>query len=201
VVVQDDLDQLLDILPSELGLMLLTHPRRSQLVEVRALAWWRQLLQGAGACRHGSRHSHALFTPTPETSAPAPPAPHPQVVLDLGRRPEARFQGHPGEFLSEALVTREQLEAAAAAVGPFGGDNRAGIQGTLHRISALRSRAGAVVGLTCRVGRAISGNASMVQDLLEGECGCVRLCSRLELVCLEAPSSRRARASLRQHRR
>jgi stage III sporulation protein SpoIIIAA len=66
-------------------------------------------------------------------------------------------------------VTRQELDAAAASVGEFGSDNRAGIPGTLHRISALRSRSGAVVGLTCRVGRAVSGHADMVRDILEGK--------------------------------
>jgi len=58
------------------------------------------------------------------------------------------------------------LEAAQQAVGEFGGDNRAGIEGTLHRISAIRSRKGMVVGLTCRVGRAVTGHVDMVRDLL-----------------------------------
>jgi hypothetical protein len=66
-------------------------------------------------------------------------------------------------------VSRAELEAAASSVGDFGSDNRAGIPGTLHRISALRSRSGGVVGLTCRVGRAVSGHAHMVRDILEGE--------------------------------
>lgn len=66
-------------------------------------------------------------------------------------------------------MSREELEAAATSVGEFGSDNRAGVPGTLHRISALRSRSGAVVGLTCRVGRAVSGHADMVRDILEGE--------------------------------
>lgn len=65
-------------------------------------------------------------------------------------------------------MTREELDAAASSVGQFGSDNRAGIPGTLHRISALRNRSGAVVGLTCRVGRAVSGHANMVRDILEG---------------------------------
>lgn len=60
----------------------------------------------------------------------------------------------------------EELEYAQSAVGEFGGDNRAGIEGTLHRISAIRSRKGAIVGLTCRVGRAVSGHIDMVYDLL-----------------------------------
>lgn len=63
-------------------------------------------------------------------------------------------------------MTREELEAAAGAVGSFRTDNRAGIAGTLHRISAIRSRRGAVVGLTCRVGRAVSGHVEMVRDIL-----------------------------------
>lgn len=65
-------------------------------------------------------------------------------------------------------MTREELDAASACVGEFGGDNRAGIPGTLHRISALRSRKGSVVGLTCRVGRAVTGRASLIDDLLAG---------------------------------
>jgi stage III sporulation protein SpoIIIAA len=68
-------------------------------------------------------------------------------------------------------VSREELDSAAAAVAPFGSDNRAGIAGTLHRISALRSRKGNVVGLTCRVGRAVSGHVDMITDILEGEAG------------------------------
>lgn len=63
-------------------------------------------------------------------------------------------------------MSLEELEDAQNAVGEFGGDNRAGIEGTLHRISAIRSRKGEIVGLTCRVGRAISGHIDMVYDLL-----------------------------------
>ncbi len=59
------------------------------------------------------------------------------------------------------------MEHAQEAVGDFGGDNRAGIEGTLHRISAIRSRNGMIVGLTCRVGRAVSGHIDMVFDLLQ----------------------------------
>lgn len=61
----------------------------------------------------------------------------------------------------------KELEYAQNAVGEFGEDNRAGIEGTLHRISAIRNREGKVVGLTCRVGRAIRGHIDMVQDLLQ----------------------------------
>lgn len=90
-----------------------------------------------------------------------------EVVLDLGRRPEARFQGMlGGEFLREEQITGEDLEAAQEAVGAFGGDNRAGVQGTLHRISALRNRKGNVVGLTCRVGRTVTGHMALIKDLI-----------------------------------
>lgn len=65
-------------------------------------------------------------------------------------------------------VTRDELEAAAAAVGSFGTDNRAGVAGTLHRISAIRNRRGGVVGLTCRVGRAVTGHVEMIRDILTG---------------------------------
>lgn len=66
-------------------------------------------------------------------------------------------------------ITWEDLKAAEEAVGEFGGDNRAGVQGTLHRISALRNRKGTVVGLTCRVGRAVTGHMDMIRDMIEGE--------------------------------
>lgn len=65
-------------------------------------------------------------------------------------------------------ITWEDLAAAEQAVGTFGGDNRAGVQGTLHRISAIRNRKGTIVGLTCRVGRAVTGHIDMIRDMLEG---------------------------------
>jgi stage III sporulation protein SpoIIIAA len=89
-----------------------------------------------------------------------------EVVLDLGRRPEARFPNQ-AEYLSERLVTREQLQECVDRVGRFGEDNRAGIEQTLHRISAIRNRAGDIIGLTCRVGRAIEGTIAMIHDLVE----------------------------------
>jgi stage III sporulation protein SpoIIIAA len=89
-----------------------------------------------------------------------------EVVLDLGRVPEARY---PGRVLSlgEAPIERADLAAVLERLGPFGGDNRAGIERTLHRISAIRNRTGEVVGLTCRVGRAVYGTVAMVRDLLD----------------------------------
>ncbi|MBW4469507.1 MAG: AAA family ATPase [Stenomitos rutilans HA7619-LM2] len=89
-----------------------------------------------------------------------------EVVLDIGRRPEARFPGQ-AEYLSEDLVSQADLDECISKVGDFGGDNRAGIERTLHRISAIRNRRGDVIGLTCRVGRAIFGTIGMIRDLVE----------------------------------
>ncbi|XP_039170826.1 uncharacterized protein ycf45 isoform X2 [Eucalyptus grandis] len=118
---EDNLDALLQVLPSDLHDDLMGEPGRSQLVE---------------------------------------------VILDLGRLPEARYQGEiGGKYLRPTEVTMKDLEHALDAVGEFI-DNRAGMAGTLHRISAIKNREGAVVGLTCRVGRAVIGHGDMVYDLL-----------------------------------
>ena len=89
-----------------------------------------------------------------------------EVVLDLGRVPEARY---PGRVVTLSLipVDRADLESVVKRLGAFGGDNRAGIERTLHRISAIRNRIGDIVGLTCRVGRAVFGTVAMVRDLLD----------------------------------
>ena len=89
-----------------------------------------------------------------------------EVVLDLGRLPEARYPGR-AVALGEAVVERADLEAVVQRLGAFGGDNRAGIERTLHRISAIRNRTGSIVGLTCRVGRAVFGTVAMVRDLMD----------------------------------
>ena len=90
-----------------------------------------------------------------------------EVVMDLGRRPQARFTT--GE---EDLLDREITDADIAHVidhiGVFGDDNRAGIERTLHRISAIRNRSGKVVGLTCRIGRAVFGTIDIIRDMVEG---------------------------------
>ncbi|KAI4366040.1 hypothetical protein MLD38_021965 [Melastoma candidum] len=89
-----------------------------------------------------------------------------EVVMDLGRQPFARFPS--GDFvLSELPVTLDDLERATSQVGDFAIDNRAGISRTLHRISAIRNRKGTIIGLTCRVGRAISGSATLLRDLIQ----------------------------------
>ncbi|MBF2002283.1 MAG: AAA family ATPase [Synechococcales cyanobacterium M58_A2018_015] len=119
--ITDDLQQLLEILPSNIRQRLEHHPQRNSLVE---------------------------------------------VVLDLGRRPEARFPGE-AEYLSDTPISRADLDYCIERVGMFSGDNRAGIERTLHRISAIRNRTGDVIGLTCRVGRAVFGTIGMIRDLVE----------------------------------
>jgi stage III sporulation protein SpoIIIAA len=91
-----------------------------------------------------------------------------EVILDLGRPPEARF------FNREMIITSQDiseldLEYAVSHVSSFGEDNRAGIERTLHRISAIRNRKGTIVGLTCRVGRAVYGTIQIIKDLVESD--------------------------------
>jgi stage III sporulation protein SpoIIIAA len=89
-----------------------------------------------------------------------------EIVLDLGRRPEARFLARE-VTLSEREVAREEIDYVVARVSEFTGDNRAGIERTLHRISCIRNRRGDIVGLTLRVGRAVYGTIDIIRDLLE----------------------------------
>ena len=91
-----------------------------------------------------------------------------EVILDLGRQPEARFTRR-FIYLSEEPVSREDIGYVLKRVGRFGGDNRAGIERTLHRISAIRNRAGEIIGLTCRVGRAVFGTIDIIRDVVEQE--------------------------------
>ena len=121
MLLADDLNQLLDVLPKFISSTLQNHPRREQLIE---------------------------------------------IVLDIGRRPEARFSNST-EYLSYRTVVWQDLDHILKRLGKFSGDNRAGIEKTLHRISSLRNRQGSVIGLTCRIGRAIFGTVSIIRDLLE----------------------------------
>jgi stage III sporulation protein SpoIIIAA len=89
-----------------------------------------------------------------------------EIVLDLGREPEGRVPGRE-ILLSSQLVSEADLEYVASRVGQFGEDNRAGIERTLHRVSAIRNRRGRIVGLTCRVGRAVTGTAEIFRDIVE----------------------------------
>jgi stage III sporulation protein SpoIIIAA len=88
-----------------------------------------------------------------------------EIVMDLGREPEARFSDSEVLLGTEA-VAQADLEYVASRVGNFGDDNRAGIARTLHRISAIRNRQGDIVGLTCRVGRAVTGTIDLIKDLV-----------------------------------
>jgi len=121
MLIADDLDQLLDILPHFIKNTLRVHPNRKNLIE---------------------------------------------IVMDLGRRPEARFPSGP-EYLSLKNISWYDLDYSIKRVGSFSSDNRSGIERTLHRISSIRNRQGNVIGLTCRVGRAIFGTISSIRDLLE----------------------------------
>jgi stage III sporulation protein SpoIIIAA len=89
-----------------------------------------------------------------------------EIILDLGRIPTARFVD--GEIaLRESEVTAEELTHTVQGLGEFDADNRAGIERTLHRISAIRNRRGHIVGLTLRVGRAVYGTIDIIQDMIE----------------------------------
>ena len=121
MLIADDLDQLLEILPHFIRDPLERHPNQKKLIE---------------------------------------------IVMDLGRRPEARFPSGP-EYLSNRIVSWHDLDFSIKRVGNFSGDNRSGIERTLHRISSIRNRQGSIIGLTCRVGRAVFGTISIVRDLLE----------------------------------
>lgn len=119
--INDDLNQLLDILPSAIRETIKDHPQQDNLIE---------------------------------------------VVMDLGRLPEARFPDE-AVYLGETPISAEDLQYSIERVGHFSGDNRAGIERTLHRISAIRNRTGEIIGLTCRMGRAVFGTITMIQDLVE----------------------------------
>lgn len=121
MLIADDLDKLLEILPDFVRRPLLLHRERKSLIE---------------------------------------------IVMDLGRRPEARFPNGP-EYLSNKTISWQDLDFTIKRVGNFSGDNRSGIERTLHRISSIRNREGSIIGLTCRVGRAIFGTISIIRDLLE----------------------------------
>ena len=90
-----------------------------------------------------------------------------EIVMDLGREPEARFPLRVVQ-LADLAVRAEDIAYVVDRVGQFGKDNRAGIERTLHRISAIRNRQGNIVGLTCRIGRAVYGTIDIIRDVVEG---------------------------------
>ncbi|MBI3360030.1 MAG: AAA family ATPase [Chloroflexi bacterium] len=89
-----------------------------------------------------------------------------EVILDLGRVPTARFTDREIVLL-ETEVTHEEIDYVVSRIGEFDADNRAGMERTLHRISAIRNRRGHIVGLTCRVGRAVYGTIDIIQDVID----------------------------------
>lgn len=89
-----------------------------------------------------------------------------EIIIDLGRRPEARFPNGP-EYLSQKIVSWQDIEYTTKRISKFSNDNRAGIERTLHRISCIRNRQFLITGLTCRIGRAIFGTIALARDLLE----------------------------------
>lgn len=121
MVIADDLERLLEILPDFVRYPLEQHKNQKELIE---------------------------------------------VIMDLGRRPEARFPESP-QYLSSKTISWKDLDYCIKRIGSFGGDNRSGVEKTLHRISSIRNREGNIIGLTCRVGRALFGTISLIRDLLE----------------------------------
>jgi len=89
-----------------------------------------------------------------------------EIVMDLGRLPEVRFL-HQDFILGSEEVDSADIDYIVSRVSQFSGDNRAGIERTLHRISAMRNRSGQIIGLTCRVGRAVFGTVKIILDLVE----------------------------------
>ncbi len=89
-----------------------------------------------------------------------------EIVLDLGRIPEARYPDG-CVCLGQTPVTAAEIGEVVSRLGEFSGDNRAGLERTLHRISAIRNRRGEIIGLTCRVGRAVYGTIALIRDLVE----------------------------------
>lgn len=89
-----------------------------------------------------------------------------EIVMDLGRATEARYHTREA-VLSPKDITPEDIDYVVTRISAFGDDNRAGIERTLHRISAIRNRKGRIVGLTCRVGRAVFGTIKIIEDIIQ----------------------------------
>ena len=87
-----------------------------------------------------------------------------EIVLDIGRVPEVRHSGGKIEKLGESIVDENDIEFVTTRIQKFTHDNRSGIPGTLHRISAIRNRQGKVIGLTCRIGRVVTGTIACIKD-------------------------------------
>ncbi len=88
-----------------------------------------------------------------------------EIVLDIGRTPEIRHSGGKIDYLGEEFVTEDDINYITARLQEFTSDNRSGIPGTLHRISAIRNRQGKIIGLTCRIGRVVTGTIACIKDI------------------------------------
>ncbi|BBO23623.1 MAG: hypothetical protein AMXMBFR19_14560 [Chthonomonadaceae bacterium] len=88
-----------------------------------------------------------------------------EVVLDYGRPAEARYRERTLRW-PDLFVSEHDIDFVTRSIGEFGEDNRAGIERTLHRISCIRNRHGKIVGLTCRVGRALEGTIDIIDDIV-----------------------------------
>lgn len=98
-----------------------------------------------------------------------------EIVMDLGFCPEVRFSHTVFRLEQLGEITQEDINGVTERIGSFNTDNRAGIERTLHRISAIRNRSGNVIGLTCRIGRAIEGTVDIIQDIVESGQNCLFL--------------------------
>ncbi|KAL0290312.1 UNVERIFIED_CONTAM: putative protein ycf45 [Sesamum calycinum] len=126
------------------------------------------VLTGSLAWEGTNSHNCGMIISSIKTNSTKEISNHDQVTLDLGRLPQACYLGDSGKRdLRKKEVSIEELEYAQNALGEFGGNNRTGIAGTLHRISAIRNKNGRVVGLTCRLGRPVREIIDMTRDLLE----------------------------------
>ncbi|KAK4381416.1 putative protein ycf45, partial [Sesamum angolense] len=126
------------------------------------------VLTGSLAWEGTNSHNCGLIISSIKTNSTKEISNHDQVTLDLGRLPQACYLGDSGKRdLRKKEVSIEELEYAQNALGEFGGNNRTGIAGTLHRISAIKNKNGRVVGLTCRLGRPVREIIDMTRDLLE----------------------------------
>ncbi|KAL0351229.1 UNVERIFIED_CONTAM: putative protein ycf45 [Sesamum calycinum] len=138
------------------------------LAAVQFASWKNMVLTGSLAWEGTNSHNCGLIISSIKTNSTKEISNHDQVTLDLGRLPQACYLGDSGKRdLRKKEVSIEELEYAQNALGEFGGNNRTGIAGTLHRISAIRNKNGRVVGLTCRLGRPVREIIDMTRDLLE----------------------------------
>ena len=98
-----------------------------------------------------------------------------EIVMDLGYYPEVRFSHTIYRLKELGEISIEDIMGITKRIGQFNTDNRAGIERTLHRISAIKNRAGNIIGLTCRIGRAVEGTVDIIQDIVESGQNCLFL--------------------------